>query len=62
MLGGMCYSECRVGYEITKEKSNKWEVILGSSQILTPEDFLDEVKKLSEPLADEPVVIGKLKL
>ena len=59
MLGGMCYSECRVGYEITKEKSNKWEVILGSSQILTPEDFLDEVKKLSEPLADEPIVIGK---
>ena len=61
MLGGMCYSECRVGYEITKEKNNKWEVILGSSQILTPVDFLDEVKKLSEPLAEEPYVIGESK-
>merc|ERR1719414_2171351 len=46
IMGGATYSEFRVGYEITNEKKN-WEVIVGGSQILTPEGFLDNIKKLS---------------
>merc|ERR1719322_2142425 len=46
IMGGATYSEFRVGYEITNEKKN-WEVIVGGSQILTPEGFLKNIKELS---------------
>lgn len=43
----MTFSEFRVGYEITNDRKN-WEVIVGGSQILTPEGFLNKIKALSE--------------
>ena len=46
IMGGATFSEFRVGYEVTNDKKN-WEVIVGGSQILTPEGFLQEVKSLS---------------
>merc|ERR1712226_1297325 len=46
IMGGATYSEFRVGYEISNDKKN-WEVIIGGSQILTPEGFLDNIKQLS---------------
>merc|ERR1719334_2062640 len=46
IMGGATYSEFRVGYEISNEKKN-WEVIVGGSQILTPEGFLKNIKELS---------------
>jgi len=46
VMGGACFSEFRAGYEVTNERKN-WEVIVGGSQILTPEGFLKEVKGLS---------------
>lgn len=46
ILGGATFSEFRVGYEVSNDKKN-WEVIVGGSQILTPEGFLKEVKNLS---------------
>jgi len=46
IMGGATYSEFRVGYEVSNEKKN-WEVIVGGSQILTPEGFLDNIKQLS---------------
>ena len=52
VMGGICYSECRVAYEVTKEKRN-FEVIVGSSQIFTPENFLNEVKMLTDPIPEE---------
>jgi len=52
IMGGISYSECRVAYEVTKEKRNH-EVIVGSSKIFTPEDFLNEVKKLTDPIPTE---------
>ena len=51
-MGGICYSECRVAYEVTKEKRT-FEVIVGSSQIFTPEKFLNEVKTLTDPIPEE---------
>merc|ERR1711981_1465621 len=46
IMGGATYSEFRAGYEVTNDKKN-WEVIIGGSQILTPEGFLDNIKQLS---------------
>merc|ERR1719158_630410 len=46
IMGGATYSEFRVGYEISNDKKN-WEVIVGGSQILTPEGFLTNIKQLS---------------
>jgi len=46
IMGGATYSELRTGYEITDERKN-WEIIIGGSQILTPELFLENIKKLS---------------
>jgi len=47
IMGGVTFSEFRVGYEITNDRKN-WEVIVGGSQILTPEGFLNKIKVLSE--------------
>jgi len=46
IMGGATYSEFRIGYEVSNEKKN-WEVIVGGSQILTPEGFLKNIKELS---------------
>lgn len=47
IMGGVTFSEFRVGYEVTNDRKN-WEVIVGGSQILTPEGFLNKIKVLSE--------------
>jgi syntaxin-binding protein 1 len=51
IMGGTTFSEYRVGYEVTNDRK-QWEVIIGGSQILTPEGFLQQVKSLSS--SDEP--------
>jgi syntaxin-binding protein 1 len=52
IMGGVTHSECRVAYEVMKENKN-WEIIVGGSQILTPEGFLDNIKQLSAKEDDE---------
>merc|ERR1719334_1881688 len=45
VVGGCCFSELRCAYEVTNDKKN-WEIIMGGSHLLTPEQFLEDIKVL----------------
>ncbi|XP_011306117.1 protein ROP isoform X1 [Fopius arisanus] len=45
IVGGLCFSEIRCAYEVTNAIKN-WEVIVGSSHIITPKSFLTDLSKL----------------
>lgn len=46
VVGGMSFSEIRASYEVSNTSKN-WEVIIGSSHILTPEGFLSDLATLA---------------
>merc|ERR1711902_213945 len=52
IAGGTCYSEMRAGYEVSADKKN-WEIVMGGTHLMTPEEFLDIVKEVGGQADDE---------
>ncbi|KAK2084894.1 Syntaxin-binding protein 2 [Saguinus oedipus] len=56
VMGGLAMSDMWATYEVTRATEGKWEVLIGSSHILTPTRFLDDRKRLDQKLENIPLL------
>lgn len=49
VVGGMTYSEMRAAYEASA--TTNYEVVIGSTHIITPEEFMQQLKSLKPLVA-----------
>ena len=47
VIGGITMSELRCAYEVAGASKN-WDIVVGSSHIITPHKFVDQLKELSQ--------------
>lgn len=49
IAGGVTYSEMRVAYEVTAAyKQKNWDIVVGGSHVLTPSDFVNNLRDLDK--------------
>jgi syntaxin-binding protein 1 len=52
IVGGCSFSEVRAAYEVTRDKKN-WEIVMGGSHLLTPEEFLENIREVGGAAQEE---------
>src|SRR2546423_15423987 len=60
VAGGVTYSELRSAYELTETYNKDVEVIIGSTHVITPKNFIEDLKLLRNPPTLPPTLPSTL--
>ncbi len=61
VIGGISYAEMRCAYEVmapNSAASKHWDVLVGGTHLLVPEQFASDLEKLSYPVAPQSALAG----